>query len=415
MVAPVSAGVKMVLQAAVQRTQREREKVARTGEGTSYARAQDKIDRLLGLAADLERMDAVAKEEGKLLEGVRAVEQEAAEEVREHTQAVVDSLMDVVKRFYEGVNESEGRTPEVHLEIAGDTKQPELNLLVDFAENRRGVVPSGYLSDSQLHTLALSLKLAAIKVLNEEVPIIVLDDIVTSYDADHRRSLAKILVKELEGFQVILLTHDYRFFTYIKESAPGASWVFRRITRLRLDSGPEFHDHKVPDELIDGKLGAGESAANEIRQAEEEWLQRICRDFRVQVDMRTIERPYDYERGELAIALHQFLKDKGLSPPAVAGVRNPFLLSLQQGNVENFGSHFQANPSTSGSAGDERTRWREFKEFRDLFKCPKCHRGRFKRPRGLTSPVCAHEGCETPFAFSCQLEGSGDDGLDDGA
>jgi hypothetical protein len=413
--APPSVEVKAVLQAAVQKAEGERADVARARAAPSYAGAQDKIDRLLALGTELERMDAVAEEECKLLELVRAVEQHAAEEVRGHTQTVVDALRDVVKRLYEGVNESEGRTPEVHLEIAGDTKQPELNLLVDFADNRQGVVPSGYLSDSQLHTLALSLKLAAIKVLNEEVPIVVLDDIVTSYDADHRRSLAKILVKELEGFQVILLTHDERFFTYIKECAPGASWAFRRITRLRLDSGPEFHDHKVPDEHIDNKLGGGESAANEIRQAEEEWLQRICRDFRVQVEMRTIERPYDYERGELAIALHRFLKDKGISPPAVAGVRNPFLVSLQQGNVENFGSHFQPNPSASDSVGDEKTRWREFKEFRDLFKCPECGRVRFKRPRDLKGPVCAHKGCETPFTFSCQLEGSGDEGSDDGA
>src|SRR5690606_38178636 len=104
----------------------------------------------------------------------------------------------------------------------------------------------------------------------------------------------------------------------------------------------------------------------------------ICRDFGVSVQIRPLERPYSYERSELANALASFLKGRSLTPPLIPGVSNPFLQSLSSAVVENFGSHFQDNPGAQGSIGDEQARWTEFRAFRDLFRCPSCSRRRFK-------------------------------------
>jgi hypothetical protein len=41
----------------------------------------------------------------------------------------------------------------------------------------------------------------------------------------------------------------------------------------------------------------------------------------------------------------------------------------------------------------------EFVAFRDEFACPDCGRKKFKRPNDLKKPVCAHDACETQFAF----------------
>ena len=153
----------------------------------------------------------------------------------------------------------------------------------------------------------------------------------------------------------------------------------------------------IADEEIEQKLATGKSASNDIRQAEEEWLLSICRDFRVEVEIRDIHKPYEYERSELSIALYKFLKDKKISAQFVPGVSNPFLLSLQRGEVENFGSHFSDDPSAWGSLGDEQRRWQEFKYFRGLFVCPGCGGTRFKRPKGMEKPVCRR--CEQPFNF----------------
>lgn len=150
--------------------------------------------------------------------------------------------------------------------------------------------------------------------------------------------------------------------------------------------------------MIEMRWHNGESAANEMRQAEEEWHLKISRDFGVNLRIRSVERAYSYERSELADAIAGFLQNQGLTPPLVPGVNNRFLTSLQQGAIENFGSHFQDGPYGDGSKGDEQARWNEFKFFREKFVCPKCGKDRFKRPIGMNKPVCAK--CEAQFAFS---------------
>ena len=258
-------------------------------------------------------------------------------------------------------------------------------------------MPSGYLSDSQIHALALSLRLAAIRIFNSRVPVVVLDDVVTSYDADHRKNIAAMLANHFNDFQIILVTHDEQFFNLLQDHLPVAQWAFRRIIKIEPGYGPNFHDHRTPDEIIQAKLDAGESAAVEIRQAEEEWLLDTCRAFGAKVVIRQVNRAYKYERSELADALASYLKNTGILPPDVPGISNPFLTSLQKGVVENFSSHFSDNPNQSQSIGDEKVRWQEFKFFRDQFACPSCGKHRFHRPPTLEKPVC--KSCQTPFAF----------------
>lgn len=135
-----------------------------------------------------------------------------------------------------------------------------------------------------------------------------------------------------------------------------------------------------------------------MRQAEEEWLLSIARGFGVNVRIRQLEKAYSYERSELASAIGGFLNDIKLAPANVPGVNNRFIASLVKGDIENFGSHFQDAPYGDGSIGDEKTRWDEFKAFRCQFECV-CGRTKYQRPYGLKKPVCAHENCETQFAF----------------
>ena len=151
--------------------------------------------------------------------------------------------------------------------------------------------------------------------------------------------------------------------------------------------------------MIGTRWRQGQSAANEIRQAEEEWLLDLARDFGVSVRIRSVERAYSYERSELASALAAWLKKACLNPVQIPGVNNRFLDSLIKGVIENFGSHFQDAAYGSGSIGDEQTRWDEFKAFKSQFECKHCRRTRFKRPIDLARPVCAHSSCEKQFEF----------------
>ncbi len=318
--------------------------------------------------------------------------------IREKVQSLLDTLQGPMNDLYKEIQGENARPIRLELPSEDDTNQQRMQLVIDFADNRQSVAPGGYLSDSQIHSVALALRLAAIMKFNGAAPLIGLDDVVTSYDADHRRAIGALLAKMLTNCQIILVTHDERFFNHLKDQLAAKDWQFSRIIGLDPEIGPRFADHKVTDEMIADRWAKGESAANEMRQAEEEWLLGIARGFGVNVRIRPLEKAYSYERSELASAIGGFLSDLKMRPADVPGVNNRFIASLVKGDIENFGSHFQDTPYGNGSIGDEKTRWDEFKAFRGQFECM-CGRTKYQRPFGLKKPVCAHEHCETQFVF----------------
>lgn len=372
---------------------------AKQGDHT-YIKAKAKIDRLLELEEERNLALRTSKELGKLSEALTTQAATISAEIRKKVQALLDKLQTPMNDIYKMIQGADAKPIRLELPGEDDTNQQRLNLLIDFAANRTGVQPGGYLSDSQIHSVALALRMAAIKQFNAGAPIIALDDVVTSYDADHRRTIAGLIATMFHDCQVLITTHDERFFNYLKDQLEAKTWHFTRIIGLDPAYGPRFADHKVSDEMIETRWADGQSAANEMRQAEEEWLLGICRDFGVSVRIRPLERAYSYERSELASALGGLLKDAKLEPALVPGVNNRFLTSLATGTIENFGSHFQDVPYGDGSIGDEKTRWDEFKTFRSQFACKKCSRTKFQRPLTLKKPVCAHGGCEAQFEFA---------------
>ncbi|KRQ95145.1 AAA family ATPase [Bradyrhizobium valentinum] len=371
---------------------------ANQGEHT-YAKAKARIDRLLELQSEHLLALRTQRELEKLSDALTTQAAMISGEIRKKVQALLDKLQAPMNDIYRMIQGAGAAPIRLELPAEDDANQQRLSLVIDFAENRPGVQPGGYLSDSQIHSVALALRLAAIKQFNRSAPIIAFDDIVTSYDADHRRTIAALIATMFSDCQILITTHDERFFSYLKDQLEAKDWHFTRIIGLDPAYGPRFADHKVSDEMIEARWADGQSAANDMRQAEEEWLLGICREFGVSVRIRPLEKAYSYERSELASALATFLKETKLDPQPVAGVNNRFLASLQKGEIENFGSHFQDGPYGDGSIGDERARWQEFKAFRTQFSCPKCKRIRFQRPITLKKPICAHAGCEAQFEF----------------
>lgn len=376
----------------------------RQGEHT-YRKAKAKIDRLLELQAERDLALRIQAELEELSNSLTAQAAIVSREIHQKIQTLLDTLQTPMSDIYKLIQGTDAAPIRLDLPNEDDVNLQRLNLVVDFAKNRKGVQPGGYLSDSQIHSVALALRLAAIKQFNSAAPFIALDDIVTSYDADHRRTIVGMVAAMFGNYQILITTHDMRFFLYLKDQLEEKNWHYTQITRLDADYGPRFSDHKITDQMIEARWTGGESAANEMRQAEEEWLLAICRDFGVDVRIRSVERAHSYERSELAISLATFLKGAKLEPQPVPGVNNRFLTSLQRGEVENFGSHFQDGPYGDGSNGDERARWGEFKAFCSQFACAKCSRTRFQRPPTLRRPICANRDCETQFVFAAAQVG----------
>lgn len=401
---PDASGIVSSLETLVGDLHREITQIEERQGDHTYLKAKAIVDRLIELAGERSLALRTTEELVALQDAMATQATTISSEIRAKVQSLLDTLQSPMNTIYRAIQGEKAKPVRLELPGQDDANQQRLHLLVDFADNRTGVQPGGYLSDSQIHSVALALRLAAIRRFNAGAPVMALDDIVTSYDADHRRAISALIASELGDCQVIITTHDERFFNYLKDQIGANAWQFTRIIGMDASYGPRFAEHRVTDAVIEARWAGGDLAANEMRQAEEEWLLAICRDFGVSVRIRTLERAYAYERSELASALAAFLKGAKLQAPRVAGVNNRFLDSLIKGEVENFGSHFQNTPYGDGSMGDEKTRWQEFKAFRAHFACGKCGRGRFQRPHTLKKPLCAHESCEAQFEFAAATD-----------
>lgn len=240
----------------------------------TFIKAKAKIDRLLELKTDRDLARRTGGELAALSDALTVQSAIISAEIRKKVQSLLDRLQTPMNDIYKLIQGAGAISIRLELPAEDDTNQQRLNLLIDFAKNRPGVQPAGYLSDSQIHSVALALRMAAIKLFNTGAPIIALDDIVTSYDADHRRTIASLIATMFGDCQILITTHDERFFNYLKDQLEAKAWHFTRIIGVDPAYGPRFADHKVSDEMIEARWASGQSAANEMRQAEEEWLLR---------------------------------------------------------------------------------------------------------------------------------------------
>lgn len=148
--------------------------------------------------------------------------------------------------------------------------------------------PHGVLSESHLNSLGIAVFLAMAETFNERVRFLVLDDVVSSFDIEHREDLAILLVERYEDWQLILLTHDHRFFERIRREAP--SWIALQLTSWDFSTGPRFMGYLSTDLVARARArfegGDAPDAARGARRALEEFLQEWCEGVGAPVPFR---------------------------------------------------------------------------------------------------------------------------------
>lgn len=372
---------------------------AKQGDFT-YSKVKSIIDKLIELKMKNDFLIQILQELKSLLEAFDIVEKKVSDQISKKIISLLDKIQNPMNEIYSRIQGDLYK--KVHLQLPPTSKDNKqlLNLLIDFDSNRPEVQPSGYLSDSQIHTLAIAFRLATIIEFNSKAPILILDDIVTSYDINYRRIISSLISKLSDKFQIIITTHDEHFNSFMKEMCDHNRWQFLKIQKIVERHGPKFEKSKTTDDIIEDQWDRGLRAANYMRQAIEEWLTVILDAFCIQVIYKKDVTENDYTRVQKAEALGRFLKNSKLSPKKIDGFHNSYVESLKKASIENFGSHFDCTNRELASIGDEKERWREFTNFRDQFVCKKCkdlNRIEFNRKIDDDIPNCKK--CGTPFEF----------------
>jgi hypothetical protein len=284
---------------------------------------------------------------------------------KEQLEQMLKSISERVAELYSALHPGE--------DLGGITVEPwtakGLELAVDFHGSRQRP-PHGVLSESHLNSLAIALFLAMAQTFNQRLRFLVLDDVINSFDLEHRGQLAELLAEKFEDWQLIVLTHDRQFFEHLSRRAPA--WKRLEITSWSYDEGPRTTKYSAPGILAEAsaRLSEGDvnGAATKARRALEELLQEVCEHLQAELPFRRGARNDQREIGELLKGIRRGVKEhaKGMLgdlEPLLKGLEADVSASL---NVEAHASRGRA------AASEVEAALGRIEKLDRMWSCPDC-------------------------------------------
>jgi hypothetical protein len=281
----------------------------------------------------------------------------------------------------------------------------KLGFDVDFYG--RGYFPPGaYHSEGHQDGMGLCLYLALMRYLQGDgFTFTVLDDVLMSVDAGHRREVCSLLKKEFPNTQFIMTTHDPIWLRHMKTECLIDGRAAVQFRSWSVDNGPSTWDDRdvwteIADHLNKNEVRAGAAL---LRHYLEYISAELCHRLRASVEFRGDAR---YQLGEIlpaAIArmrkLYSNAKDAASSWDQRDAVQLIADLALKFGQLANSTSaeQWQVNVAVHYNVWDNLGK-EDFtpvaESFRQLligFTCPICHEYLRVSPDR-----------ETPESFRCE-------------
>lgn len=265
-------------------------------------------------------------------------------------QAIFNIIAKKVLAYYEKLhaykdtNESSECTV-LRLESTSRAAAGGLQLVIQFLGKVDSCDPRAFLSEGHLDSLGLCLYLATVRMFNNPGSLLVLDDILTSIDKEHRHRVTELLLDDFSDFQLVVTTHDEYWFNSLKENviARGEQdkWRFKRIARWTLEKGPESATYEGTWDWIEEKLGedAYRELGSPLRLVLEDFLKRVADKIELKVEYHADGK---YTAGDFKFAgihkeLHKKLIEK--APDEKDEIKNDIGRVFGAGDLINFLSH----------------------------------------------------------------------------
>jgi len=182
-----------------------------------------------------------------------------------------------------------------------ETEGPGLDLLVDFY-GRGNHPPHALHSEGHQDSMGVCLYLALAERLTAGViDLVILDDVMMSVDAEHRRNLARLLGEAFPERQFIITTHDRAWANQLKNEgvidAKGEvqfyDWQVETGPRVLLET--DLWD-RIAEDITKADISA---AAGRLRRGAEQYLAAACDALQASVPFSLSGR---YDLGDFATA-----------------------------------------------------------------------------------------------------------------
>jgi len=225
---------------------------------------------------------------------------EAADQMDEVQKEYINARDAVLNDTYEAITE---QFEEYYRAIHGeeedfspdlDTTETGLDIQVGF--HGRGKHPPHALhSEGHQDTMGLCLYLALCDYLEAgELPLIMLDDVVMSVDAEHRRPLANLLKDEISpNFQILITTHDELWYRHLKTVGVLSHKNTIKFSNWSLEEGPHIIGRSGDEwALIKEYMEKGDvqASASRLRHTAEWFLREACHQLGAKVKFKSDSR-----------------------------------------------------------------------------------------------------------------------------
>lgn len=305
-----------------------------------------------------------------------------SESVTKALEAIYQQVEESFSKLYRFINHDD----EANFHGKLKPSMGKLGFDVDFYG--RGIFPPGaYHSEGHQDAMGLCLYLALMNYLaGESFTFAVLDDVLMSIDAGHRREVSKMLLDQFPNTQFLLTTHDDIWLRHMKAVGLIESKHFVHFRTWSVDSGPtEWSDRDVWEEIADYlKKDDVRAAAALLRNYLEHFSTEACDQLRAPVEFRGSAQ---YTLGDLLpnatsrlrkhlrtakVAAQSWGQDDKMA--AIAAIEQRVTAAMQASNVEqwqvNAAVHY--NNWADLNKNDFVPVVESYKVLVDAFTCAKC-------------------------------------------
>jgi len=311
--------------------------IALVERGSASWREVEKAEVAVAGSREILRRAAIAKE------CFSSARENAIQQVFTKISGKVLEYYKILHDFAEGAEASECTALE--LKPTSRAAAGGLRLAIQFLGLANSKDPRAFLSEGHLDSLGLCLFLAAVRIFNPPGTLLVLDDVLTSIDKEHRRRVGELLFTEFKDFQIILTTHDDHWNELLQSSTRAMGlqnqWQYIQINGWTVDTGPVLSVSDSSWEFITENLTEADyrNLGGPFRVVLENFLARCAAKIELKVRFKG-DGKYtagDFVLSGIADELRKLLVK--VEPASETAIGIDLARVLGQGDLINFLSH----------------------------------------------------------------------------
>jgi len=287
-------------------------------------------------------------------------------------QEIYNTIQGDIQKFYSVLHPNE---PHKNIEIAVALgRRASTEIKIESFERKED--PRALTSEGHLDSLGLCIFLAFVKKFNEGCPLVILDDVVTTIDANHRNKIAELLLKEFKDYQLIITTHDGIWYDQLinleRALNVQGNFINMEITAWDVNTGPRLSPYRPRWKIILDKLENNDKtgAGNESRIYLEWLLKEICEQLEVPLPFK---RSGKYSVAELFDPTEKRVREKLKDCDLKTSLLNRFQTLRATSFMGNLLSH--DNPKIKNlSIKEVKDFCNAVHDLHEEFLCPRCRK-----------------------------------------